>query len=263
MSSSIISLKDIYLRRNGKEILSGISWRIEPGEHWALIGANGSGKTVTLRMLLGHLWPTEGTVEVLGRRFGSYDLRKLRAEIGWVNFDIQYQFLRRSDSVSDVVVSGLFGTVGLLADKPGPDVLEAAMERLDALGIAHSATRQFSTLSYGEQKRVLIARALITDPKLLILDEPCTGLDLASREHFLQAVAELAADGRQTVIFVTHHTEELLPFISHALLLKSGKVVTQGRKEDVLEPELLEQTFGFPVEVLARDGRFWTRLKHD
>jgi iron complex transport system ATP-binding protein len=258
--SDVVNMRDVVLRRDGKTILRRVSWRIRRGEHWTFSGPNGSGKTVTLKVLTGYLWPTEGAVEVLGHRFGEYDLRKLRRSIGWVSMDLQYQ-LQRPFSVLEVVLSGRAATIGLY-EEPDPGLLERARGLLDFFDCEGLEQRRFHTLSYGEQKRVMIARALITDPALLILDEPCTGLDLASRERFLQSLQKLG--GREdgpTIILVTHHIEEVMPFVTHCHLIREGVTLTQGRKEELMTGRMLGETLGLEVEVTRRDGRYWSRLR--
>ncbi|MCB0324950.1 MAG: ABC transporter ATP-binding protein [Bdellovibrionales bacterium] len=259
MKGAVVELSNVTVKRDGRILLDSVTWTILQGQHWALLGANGSGKTLTLKMLLGHLWPSEGAVAVLGHAFGSYDLRKLRRHIGWVNFDIQYQFMIRRESVADVVVSGQFGTIGIF-DQPVTDEHRlTAKAMLERVQIGALIERRFDTLSFGEQKRVLIARALMTEPRLLILDEPCTGLDPAARERFLHSVADLAAAGGHTILFVTHHTEELLPFLSHTLLLKEGRVLAQGMTPEVITSENLSKTFSVPLRMQTVEGRYWTQ----
>ena len=258
--SDVVDMRDVLLRRDGKTILRRVSWRIRRGEHWTFIGPNGSGKTVTLKVLTGYLWPTEGTVEVLGHRFGEYDIRKLRRSIGWVSMDLQYQ-LQRPYPVLDVVLSGHAATIGLY-EEPDAALRERARELLDFFECGSLEQRRFHTLSYGEQKRVMIARALITGPGLLILDEPCTGLDLVARERFLQSLQKLGCreDG-PTVILVTHHIEEVMPFVTHCHLIREGVTLAQGKKEELMTGGMLSRTLGLDVEVTRRDGRYWSRLR--
>ena len=254
-------MNNVTLKRGEASILRGISWDISEGEHWALLGPNGSGKTMTLRIVLGYLWPSSGSISVLGHSFGTYDLRQLRRDIGWVGFDLQYQLIQRQDKVLDVVISGHYACIGLYDEIREPEFVEKAMALLTDVGCAGLAERNFATLSYGEQKRVLIARALITEPSLLVLDEPCTGLDLAARERFLVAVEELVARKQGfSLIFVTHHTEEILPFITHCHLLKQGRTFGCGTKESVLTEDVLRSLFALPLSLRERSGRYWSYL---
>lgn len=255
----IVTIENIQLRREGKIILRNVSWQINKGEHWAFIGKNGSGKTMTLKVITGYQWPTHGSVEVLGHRFGTYDLRELRKEIGWVSLDLQFQFQRAFPAL-DVVLSGYFASIGLF-EKPPQAVINKALQLLRFLECPHIVDRPFHLLSYGEQKRIIIARGLITDPKLLILDEPCTGLDLVAREHFLETVQKLGQKKNgPTIIFVTHHIEEIMPFITHCHCIKDGLTFKQGRKETVLTSTLLSDALGMQLKVMKSHNRYWTQI---
>ncbi|MEI6223041.1 MAG: ABC transporter ATP-binding protein [bacterium] len=255
----ILSLHNLHLRRDGKVILDDISWTIEKGQHWALIGRNGSGKTMLLKIVTGYLWPTTGQVEVLGHKFGEYDLRELRKEIGWVSLDLQFR-MQEGFLAQDVVLSGLYASIGLF-DKPTEEDRQKATELMQFMECEDLLNRSFNTLSYGEQKRLIIARALMTDPKLLILDEPCTGLDLLSREHFLQGIQKLGEKPNgPTIIFVTHHIEELMPFITHTLCIKDGKTLNQGTIEAILTDQLLSECLEIPLQLQQIGARHWVRV---
>lgn len=260
---SVIDLRGIHLSRWGKEILRGIDWRVSPREQWAIVGANGSGKTTLLRIVTGYLWPSKGSVAVLGHRFGHVDLRELRKRIGWVSSALQHRMPPGCEAL-DAVVSGAYASIGLYA-RCGREQLDRARALLERMGCAGIADRPFGVLSLGEQQRVLIARSLMPDPPLLILDEPCAGLDLQAREHLLEVIDGLARaphpDGRgRTLVFVTHHVEEITPVFTHALLLKAGQALRQGIKADVLTGECLSEAFEIAVDVEPSDGRFWARI---
>lgn len=260
MENSWISIKGVRFVRNRRLILEDISWEINPGEHWVVLGANGSGKTTLLQILAGYLWPTSGDVTVLGEHFGEVDLRALRRRIGWVGSFLQAQ-VPPSQKPLDFIVSGKYASIGIF-DKPGEEDFEEAARlaaRLDCAGILDLP---YAVLSQGEKQRLLIARALIAKPRLLILDEPCGGLDLVSREHLLSTLESLGRmPGGPTMILVTHYLEEIMPAFSHVFLLKSGGCAAKGKKEQVLKPDLLTQAFDIPIECGATNGRYWSRVQ--
>ncbi len=214
-----------------------------------------------LKIVSGYQWPTRGTVEVLGKRFGEVDIRELRKSIGWVSSDLQ-QEMQRDFTVEEVVLSGYFATIGLYDKSPTllKSLKEKAKKLLEFMGMGGHSRQLFPTLSFGEQKRVLIARALMHDPKLLILDEPCTGLDIKAREEFLPFIEELGKkkDG-PTIIFVTHHIEEIMPVFNNILALNGGKIIRQGRKEEILREDVMREVFNLPLQLFTNDGRYWAR----
>jgi len=258
----MIELDDITLIRDQRTILRNISWRVRDGEHWALVGANGAGKTSLLQVVCGTLWPTEGHVRVLGRRYGETDLRRLRRQIGWFSAALEPR-INPKEPVRDLVASGKFATLGLVFDRPTPADRRRAAELLDVMGCSHVAGQAFGTLSQGERQKVLLCRALMPDPRLLILDEPCTGLDLAARERLLDSVEHLGrlGDRGPTLIMVTHHIEEITPAFRCVLLLRDGSVVAQGPKTDVLTAPLLGDALGVHLSVRRAAGRFWVPLR--
>lgn len=247
------TLTGISYVRNGKRILDGIDWRIAQGEHWALIGANGSGKTTLLKIVSGNEWPTSGRVEVLGRRFGECDLRELRKSIGWVSTAIGRRF-RAKHAALDIVVSGIDAALERYHEYTQEE-FEAAREALERVSAAYIAEQSYDTLSQGEQQRVLIARALVNRPALLILDEPCAGLDPKSRADFLSDVGRLASgDGAPTVVLVTHHIEEIGPWIAQVLALKEGRVSARGPVESVLTSGCMTELFDRPCRVVRHES---------
>ncbi len=255
--SPILELEEVGLVLDGVRVLDSVDWSVRRGEHWAVLGANGSGKTTLLRIVAGYQWPTRGGVTLLGYRFGQVDLRRLRRRIGWVSPSLAAE-LRPFDPALDVVVSGRFASLNLFFDHPTEGERSEAHELLDTLGVAYLAERPFGVLSQGERQRVLLARSLMAEPEVLILDETTAGLDLAAREDLLEALQVLteAADG-PSIFFVTHHLEEIVPGITHVLLLSGGRVVAAGPKEAVLGEEALSEAMGVPLEVHARHGRHW------
>ena len=241
-------------RRDGVEILSEVRWTIREGEHWALLGPNGSGKTTLLRILAAQEWPSQGSVEVLGKRFGQFDLRELRKRIGLVSAALEPR-IPGGEQAREVVLSGLEASIGL-SRAFTPEEERRALSALEAVGAGHLAPRRFGVLSQGERQRVLIARALIHRPPLLVLDEPCEGLDPLARERLLDDLGRLAERrDAPTLVLVTHHLEEIPPFVSRALLLAAGRAVAEGRVEEVLTDAHLTRAFGAPCEVAVAPGR--------
>ncbi|GKS14618.1 ABC transporter ATP-binding protein [Paenibacillus chitinolyticus] len=259
MNTAIIELKDVTWKTGNKELLKSVNWTIRPQEHWALLGLNGSGKTTLLNLINGYIWPTRGSVTVLGHRFGEIDLRELRQSIGWVSSSLQDK-LYGADKAQSVVISGKYATIGLYERLTDED-LNRAEVLMRTMGCLHLWDREFRTCSQGEKQKVLIARALMADPKLLILDEPCNGLDLFSREKLLESIRELTRqEETPTLIYVTHHTEEILPVFGHTLLLRKGEVVRQGATGELMNTATLSEFFEAPVRVDNHDERFYVRV---
>ncbi len=259
LRKAILALRDIVFRRDGREILSGISWDIERGQHWALLGANGSGKTTLLKIVTGYEWPTEGAIEVLGRRFGECNLPELRKAIGWVSSALEHRIPAQNRAI-EVVASGFDAAIGVYRVY-SPGEFERAGQALRAIGGGAFAERPYGALSQGEQQRALLARALVNRPALLILDEPCAGLDPAARQSFLDDLERLARQAdAPTLVFVTHHIEEIGPAVSHTLILKSGRVLASGPTGRVLTSARLTEAFGRPCKVERARGRCWLRL---
>lgn len=254
----VIELRDIVFQRQGRRILDGISWNIVQGQHWALLGANGSGKTTLLKILTGYEWASEGTVGVLGRRYGQCDLRELRKTIGWVSLALEYRIPRR-DTALETVASGLDASLGVYRSfEPHEwDQARAALDHVNGLAFAGQS---FETLSQGEQQRALIARALVNRPALLVLDEPCAGLDPAARASFLADLENLAQrPDATTIVFVTHHIEEIGPWVSHVHALKDGRTLAQAPIAQVLTTAILSDALSYDCEVLREDGHYRLR----
>lgn len=255
-SYPVVRLSRVSFIRGSNTILHDISLRICRGEHWAIVGPNGSGKTSLISIINGYHRPSEGKAEVLGRRFGSTDLRELRRLIGECSSEIR-NMVHDWEPVRDIVLSGRFATIGLYESPSGDDCTRAG-GLLEFFGLSHMADRPFSGLSDGEQQKTLLARALMPAPALLVLDEPCAGLDLKAREELLDAVQRMgtAPDG-PTLVYITHHIEEIVPAITHALALRKGRTVARGRREGVLTGEVLSRIFDVHIDVQERDGRLW------
>ncbi|MFD0717518.1 ABC transporter ATP-binding protein [Paenibacillus sp. GCM10027626] len=259
-SNLMVNIQDMSWRNGDNWLLKKINWTIRPNEHWALLGLNGSGKTTLLNMINGYIWPTEGKVSVLGHPFGEVDLRDLRKSIGWVSSSLQEK-LYAGDKAQHVIISGKYATIGLY-ERVSEEELQQAQAFMQTLGCSHLWDREFRTCSQGEKQKILIARALMANPKMLILDEPCNGLDLFSRERLLESIEQLAASEQTpTLIYVTHHTEEIIPLFSHTLLLRRGEVIQSGRTEDILQTETLSHFFEAPVIVERHQERVYVRAE--
>lgn len=256
----MIRLEDVTVIRNGKTLLKNINWTVEKGEHWSILGLNGAGKTTLLNVINGYIFPTSGNVEVLGQVFGKTNIPDLRKEIGFISSSLKEQ-LKDFDSVLSIVLSGKFASIGLYEPVEKTDV-EEARNLMEQLGISHLENSRYGMLSQGEKQRVLIARALMANPKILILDEPCNGLDVIAREEFLGFIEKLAGqEFCPTLIYVTHYVEEILPCFSHTLLLKNGEVFAEGWTRKLLTEESLSRFFEREVSVQEQQSRTWIALK--
>lgn len=252
----VVALTGVRVHRlaNDRTILADIDWQVRAGEHWALLGANGAGKTTLLRLLGAVMHPTSGTVEVLGCRLGRVDVRELRARIGHVS---SAQKVPQDATAHTVVLTGHSGTVQPLWRTYDGEVRARAHQLLAELEIKDLAERPYGVCSGGQRARVLIARALMADPSLLLLDEPFNALDLPSREDLVDAMQRLAESRPELcTVTVTHHLEELSPAVSHALLLGEGRILAQGAVDKVLTGARLTECFGRPVTVVRHDGRW-------
>ncbi|WP_200811002.1 ABC transporter ATP-binding protein [Demequina sp. NBRC 110057] len=256
----VLALADVTYRRGATEILHGVDLTVRAGEHWALLGPNGAGKSTILGFCGAETHPTSGTVEVLGKRLGRVELQALRRRIGHV--DPRHR-LTSALTVTDVVLTGLTGTIERpMRWSPSPAQVARARELVELLGLAGHEDSRWPTLSQGERGRALIARALISEPDLLLLDEPTTGLDVAAREQLLDTLDLLSEThpGLASVL-VTHHLEELPASTSHALLLRDGAVVAAGDVGRVLTTDRVSACFAHPIEVGHADGR-WSARTH-
>lgn len=257
--NSIIDIQDIHWKRDNKVILQQIDWTVRKGEHWTVFGLNGSGKTTLLNMITGYIWPTKGSISVLGHQYGTVDLRELRKRIGWVSSSLQER-VHGYEQTQNVVISGLHASIGLY-EKTDEATEEKAYSLMRQLGCAHLINQTYQTCSQGEKQKLLIARALMASPELLILDEACNGLDFISRESLLAGIDSLSKQpDAPTMLFVTHHVEEILPLFSHTLLIHQGRVFASGATGDVLSDEKLSELFGTPVHVAWNHGRAWLSL---
>lgn len=259
MKQPILEVRGLTIWRGDTTILDGLHWAVRAGEHWVILGANGSGKTSLLSALTGYLTPSDGTIQVLGQEFGESDWRKLRQKIGIVSSSVR-QLMHDEDTVLEIVAGGAKAEIGYWGDIPKN--IQAAVKRaLKEAEAGYVAERPWMVLSQGERQRVLIARALMAKPRLLILDEPCAGLDPVAREHFLAFVERLAASGNApAIVLVTHHVEEITPAFTHALLLREGRVAGVGELGGVLTSAKLSEAFGARMKVSRRAGRWEVKL---
>lgn len=253
----IISLDNVSYIRNGKYILKDINWHVNRGEHWVILGPNGSGKTTTLNMVNGYIFPSQGHVKVLEFDFGHSSIIELRKRIGWVSSALS-QFIPTNDYPLHIVLSGKFASLGLW-EKVDDDDIARANEILDLLKIRHLAERKYGMLSQGEKQKVLIGRALMNHPDIIIFDEAFNGLDIFARHDMEVTINELA-EGNITFILVTHNTDEILPVFGKALLLKDGQVHSQGDIDDMIQYDNLSDFYGANVDVFKHKDRFYLSL---
>ncbi|HRK33207.1 MAG TPA: ABC transporter ATP-binding protein [Candidatus Hydrogenedentes bacterium] len=256
---NILGLENVHFLRNDHRILEGVSWTVRAGEHWAILGANGSGKTTLLKIVTGYEWASEGSVQVLGREFGKTNLPELRKIIGWVSSSLEHR-LPGEDRALQVVMSGFDATLGVYRSFDGAEH-ESARSALTAVGGVDLADKRYNILSQGEQQRVLIARAMVSKPALLILDEPCAGLDPAARHRFLADLSVLArSPGAPTFLFVTHHIEEIGDWISNVLILKQGRVLAHGVASACLQSDVLSDAFSMKCQVSRNGSAFQLQI---
>ena len=252
----VVSLDGVGVKRSGTALVHDVDWRVELDERWVVLGPNGAGKTTLLNLAAGRLHPTSGVAHVLGERIGRTDVNELRTRIGLSTATLAER-IPAEERVVDVVVTAAWSVVGRWRESYDRTDEVRAAALLRQLGVGPLTDRTYGTLSEGERKRVQIARALMTDPELLLLDEPAAGLDLGGREDLVARLAELAYDpDAPAMVLVTHHVEEIPPGFTHALLLREGAVVAQGLLADVLTADNLSKTFGLPL-VVTRSGDRW------
>jgi iron complex transport system ATP-binding protein len=259
MSGEVLELRGVGVRRDRATLLRDVDWTVHEDERWVVIGPNGAGKTTLLQIAATMLYPTEGEVTVLGERLGKADVFDLRPRIGFASSAVAEQ-VPRDEKVIDLVLTASYAILGRWQEEYESTDVTRAVELLDALGCAELIRRRFATLSEGERKRVQIARALMPDPELLMLDEPAAGLDLGGREALVARLGELAQDpAAPTMVLVTHHVEEVPEGFTHAMLLRRGGVVATGKVEEVFTDQHLTEAFGLPLSVERQSGRWYAR----
>jgi len=259
--AAVLELVDVTVRRGDSVLLDRVSWTVEEDERWVVLGPNGAGKTTLLQIASAQLFPTQGSVDVLEERLGSVDVFELRPRIGLTSAALAER-IPRHETVHDVVVSAAYGVLGRWREIYDELDHDRATSLLRELGAKHLAPRTFGTLSEGERKRVQIARALMSDPELLLLDEPAAGLDLGGREDLVSTLSMLAYDPESpATVLVSHHVEEIPPGFTHALLLRKGTVVAAGLLDQTLTEHNLSATFGMPLTVVHSEGRWAARRR--
>jgi iron complex transport system ATP-binding protein len=259
MSDEVLRLRGVGVRYDKSMLLRDIDWTVRSDESWVVIGPNGAGKTTLLQIAAALLMPTEGTAEILGERLDGADLQDLRTRIGFASAAVADQ-VPPAEKVIDLVLTASYGILGRDAEDYDSFDVTRAVELLDVLGCAHLIRRRFVTLSEGERKRVQIARSLMPDPELLLLDEPAAGLDLGGREELLRRISSLATDPQAPmIILVTHHVEEVPEGFTHAMLLRKGAVLAAGPVLEAFTERNLSKCFGVPLLVERRAARWSAR----
>ncbi|WP_460741049.1 ABC transporter ATP-binding protein [Mariniluteicoccus endophyticus] len=257
--AAVVDLADVSIVRGGATLLDGINWTVDETDRWVVIGPNGAGKTTLLQVLGAQIHPTAGVAGLLGEVLGTVDVFELRPRIGVTSAALADR-IPKGEAVRDVVVSSAYAVMGRWREEYDDMDHERALELMQQLRVDHLADRTFGTLSEGERKRVQIARALMTDPELLLLDEPAAGLDVAGREALVATLSELAEDPYAPAsVLVTHHVEEIPAGMTHALLLKEGRVVHAGPIAETLTSETLSETFDMPLTITHDAGRWSAR----
>ena len=255
----ILSVENLRIVRDGTVILHDVNWQVQRGEHWVMLGANGSGKTSLLSALTGYLMPTDGNISLLSETYGESDWRELRKHIGLVSSSIR-QMMAEEEPALETVASGKYAMIDFWGRVTRTERAKA-LRLLKQVECVYLARRPWRVLSQGERQRVLMARALMAKPRVLILDEPCAGLDPAAREHFLQFIQRLGArKNSPTLVFVTHHVEEIMPVFTHALLLKSGGGLATGKIMAVLDSKKLSELFAAKAKLGKVGGRFTLKV---
>ncbi|GAA1907358.1 ABC transporter ATP-binding protein [Lapillicoccus jejuensis] len=254
--TDVLAFAGVCVERGGNLLLDEVSWEVEEGERWVVLGPNGAGKTTLLQLASARIHPTRGVAGVLGEVLGAVDVFELRPRIGLASAAIAER-IPGDELVGNVVVTASYAVVGRWREQYDTVDYQRAIELLEELGVGHLADRRYGTLSEGERKRVQIARSLMSDPEVMLLDEPAAGLDLGGREDLVARLGALAEDtDAPALVLVTHHVEEIPPYFTDVLLLREGRVVAAGPIETTLTAENLSETFGLPL-LLERHGRRW------
>lgn len=259
--TEVLELSGITVIRDGNVLLDDVSWNVGEGQRWVLLGPNGAGKTTLLQVAAGRIHPTRGFATILDEILGAVDVFELRPRIGLASASLSDR-IPPEESVQDVVVTAAYGVTGRWRESYDAGDVAQARELLSALGMTGFEDRRYGTLSEGERKRVQIARALMTDPELLLLDEPAAGLDLGSREDLVRRLSILARDPHSpSLVLVTHHVEEIPPGMTHVMMLRDGAVVAAGPLEQTLTEQNLSATFGVGLELSRHQDRWSARAR--
>lgn len=256
--TSLVHLEKISLIRGGRKVLRDITWDIRRGSHWFILGENGSGKSSLLEVLMGYLWPCAGTVKVLGEKYGKTDLPELRKKIGFVAPWISKR-IKAGETVREVLAGGLKASIRYYQNIDSKTGAQIRL-KLKQMGVSHLAEKAFDKISSGEQLKVLIARALMPDPEILILDEPFSALDIGSRTKIYHLLEKISRQKNAPVILlVTHHFDDILPFFTHGVVLKGGRMVLNGAKAKILTTPLMRKVFGSNFQIQPSRGRFFIK----
>ncbi|MGX7150612.1 ABC transporter ATP-binding protein [Enterococcus ureasiticus] len=247
---------DVSFIRDKKMLLNNVNWSVETAENWAILGLNGAGKTLLLQLICGYLWPSKGRLVVLDQVFGQASIPALQRRIGWVSTALQYR-MKNWETAEKIVLSGKFASIGIYQNYTFEE-LEQAKTILRNAGGESLIGKKYEVLSQGERQLVLISRALMTNPELLILDEPCNGLDLFAREKLLSQIQKIAEqENHPTLLYVTHHTEEILPCFNHLMLLKDGEIFAKGTQSELFNEEKFADFYAEPIQIIPlKDERF-------
>lgn len=259
--STIVKLHDVSVSRGTTQILRNINWHMRMGEKWAVLGPNGAGKTTLLQLISGYIFPASGSVEVLGEQFGISDITEIRSRIGLATANVLNR-IGFDETVHDAVISSVHGVTGIGLERYADLDEKRAAELMTEWSLSDLANKRIANISDGERKRLLIARALMPNPELLLLDEPTAALDLGSREALLKKLQNLCLkDDAPAIVMVTHHVEEIPTGITHVLLLRGGKAIASGPVEQVISSVTLSATYGVPVVVHQNDGRWFATAR--
>lgn len=260
MAKYIIKVKNANVYLGDNLVLRDINWQVKRGEHWFILGANGAGKTTLVKLLMGYVWPLFGaSIQVMGRQYGEIDLAEIRRHLAWVSPGFQ-QYASLEWTGMEMVISGIDGTLGLFR-KPLRAEKTLAKKVMLKLGCFNVSERKMKQMSSGEQVRIMISRALICNPAILILDEACMHLDFKGREMLLDTLDRLAGEKDTTIIFITHRLEEILPVFGHGMIMRDGMIVASGTREKIITTEVLQKTFEININLCySANGRIWPML---
>lgn len=247
MYAPVIELQNLGMQSGKKYLLKDITWQVEKGQHWLVFGMNGCGKTTLLSIIAGFRKYTHGQLKVNGAKYTDKTVLEKRSHIGFVSSSFFDRYYKKEEAL-DIVLSGKYGTFGLVPCVSDQDVI-LAKTLLEELNLSTKISQPYDLMSRGEKQNVLIARAFMSNPDILLLDEPCTGLDILNRNHLLNTVRDIAANTNTTIVYVTHYTEEILDIFQHTLLLKNGRIFAKGKTKDIFQADLMTRFLGYPVQI--------------